>query len=257
MATPTVPHVMIASPTPGEVKTVYSKTVMANLNDLATHGIPAQYETVDSSSITKQRNALATRFLETDCTHLFFIDSDTMAQETLCRTLLTKQKAVIGIVCAMKTLHFDRVAAAIKRGVPLPTAILFGFDWTFYRKDPDAPITIENGIAQVDQLGFGGVLIERRVFTMMIDRGVVRRTTGSDLGWARNTYNFFGERSADVANNELVNEDVSFSRRWTIDCECKLWALVDYPTYHVGDFAYGGNFFDFLTANANQSGSIS
>lgn len=246
MATATAPRVMIASPTPGETKTVYNKTVMATMADLANHGIYAEYMTEDSSDIAFLRNLICTTFVESNCTHLYTIDADMMHDELVCRTLLSKQKQFIGTVPAVKQFHFDRMEAALKCGVPFKDAILFGYDWLFYPVAGQDKWTIENGITAVDRVGFGNVLLEKSVFTTMIDRGVAKPYSRHWRGKTRKLYNFFGARAQDVDAGEYISEDISFCHRWFIDCGKDMWALVDATIWHVGDFAYGGNYFDYL-----------
>lgn len=247
---PVTPRVMIASPTPGEVKTVYSKTAMMNMNDLAQHGIHAHYETEDGSHIAIQRNKLATRFLASDCTHLFFLDADMMSDGTLCRTLLIKQKPFIGAVCSGKSIDFARIETAIKGGIPLKQAVMFGFQWLFYPVPGREHVRVDNGIAEVSQIGSAALLIERSVLTTMIAKGVATKRTTSDLDGNHAVYNFFGERAQEVSNNETVGEDIAFCRRWRDGCGGEIWALADVVIFHIGNFAYGGNFFDYLTAQA-------
>ena len=68
---------MIATPTPGTVKTGYMKSVIATIRDLARRGIESEFDTWEGSDIASQRNMLASRFLRADgFTHLFFVDSD-------------------------------------------------------------------------------------------------------------------------------------------------------------------------------------
>lgn len=45
-----------------------------------------------------------------------------------------------------------------------------------------------------------------------------------------------------------VSEDVSFYRRWRIDCGGEVWATTDTPIMHIGDFAYGGRYGDLPQA---------
>ncbi len=247
---PVTPRVMIASPTPGEVKTVYAKTVMATMADLASHGIAAEFMTEDAAGIAALRNLIATRLVESPCTHLYCIDSDMMHDELLCRALLTKQKQFIGTVPAVKQFHFDRMEAALKRGAPFKDAILFGHDWLFYPVPGQTNWVIENGMTQVDHVGFGCVLLEKTVFTTMIDRGVAKRYETVWRGARRKLYNFFGDRPDDELDGPPGREDLMFCRRWAIDCKKDIWALVDATVWHVGDFAYGGNYFEYLQAVA-------
>lgn len=240
------PRVMIVSPTPGTVTTVYMKTILATMNDLATNGIYCQFETFDGADLPLQRNILATRFYESDCTHMFGVDRDMMFRETLCRTMLDKNKQMIGTVYAGKQFDFSRVADAVRRGISVESAASFASDWFCYR-EPGRDFVIENGLLDVDRVGFGVVLLTHHVLDLMISRGGVRRQKLSNHALGP-YYNFFAVRAEVAADNQHASEDISFCDRWRIDCGGEIWALVDAPVYHVGDFAYGGSYFDHLQA---------
>jgi hypothetical protein len=57
----------------------------------------------------------------------------------------------------------------------------------------------------------------------------------------RSVYNFFGARPEDATKGEHVSEDISFCRRWRVDCGGEIWALLDAKIGHIGDYAYGAD----------------
>jgi hypothetical protein len=236
------PRVMIASPTPGTVKTVYMKSVIHTMIDLAEAGVTTRFETVDAADLAHQRNVLASRFVDSDCTHLLFVDSDMMFDETLCRLMLARGKPVIGVIAATKQFHVSRIEAAVRRGLSVPEASLSASDWIAFHLAGQPQLKVENGIMEVEKIGFGIVLISRQVLTTMIERGAAPSYGAGEPA----TYNFFGLRAADAAAGQHMAEDMAFSRRWTLDCGGRLWTLVDTPVYHIGDFAYGGSYFQYL-----------
>ena len=236
------PRIMIASPTPGMVKTVYMKSVIYTMIDLAQAGVAIRFETVDAADLAHQRNMLATRFINSDCTHLFFVDSDMMFNENLCRLMLGHDKPFMGVVATNKQFHVARVEEAARRGLTVPEAVLSASDWFAFHPPGQPKLVVENGIMEVDRVGFGIVLLSRQALTTMIDRGVAPQYAYG----AEPTYNFFGTRPAEAAAGQHIAEDMSFCNRWKLDCGGRIWALVDTPVYHVGDFGYGGSYFQYL-----------
>ena len=73
--------------------------------DLAEAGGMTRFETLDAADLARQRNVLATCFIDSDCTDLPFVDSAMMFNENLCRLMLAHGKPVIGVIAA--TQQFD------------------------------------------------------------------------------------------------------------------------------------------------------
>jgi hypothetical protein len=72
----------------------------------------------NESLVTRARNALVGQFLQTDATHLMFIDSDIgfRAQDIL--AMINADKDIICGLYPHKTIIWERVAEAVKDGVP-------------------------------------------------------------------------------------------------------------------------------------------
>lgn len=239
---------MIASPTPGVVTTVYMKTILATMGDLASNGIYCRFETQDGSDLPLLRNILATRFYESDCTHLLCVDSDMMFRETMCRRMLGYNKPIIGTIYAGKMFYLGRMAAAMEKGFTLEQAFTFATDWIGSARPDLEKIEVTNGIVEAaPNLGMGAVLISRNALDIMISRAKVKRQIATNEA-SGHFYNFFTLRGEDAEANQHVSEDSSFYRRWVTDCGGTLWALVDEPVLHVGAFGFGGSYFEHLKA---------
>jgi hypothetical protein len=90
-------HVTIATPSPGSVATGYVRSLFQTALDLLANGHKVSCDlSVGTTDIASQRNILATNFLETDSTHLLFVDSDMVFPADLCRRLLGHDKPLIG-----------------------------------------------------------------------------------------------------------------------------------------------------------------
>jgi hypothetical protein len=144
------------------------------------------------------------------------VDSDMHVDGSLCRTLLSFDKPMIG--CAYSTKHPN----AGKRY------------WHAYLADGAA---VERGAARCEGVAFGATLIRRDVLETMIERGAAKPQRWLDEQF----YNFFGDRPADAAEGVHTAEDVSFCRRWRIDCGGEIWAYLDARIGHIGDYAYGAD----------------
>ena len=101
----------------------------------------------------------------------------------------------------------------------------------------DAAVEVRGGLAPIDTLAFGVILVRRDVFTTMVDKGA------APLHSHRNgTFNnFFAPRRDDLDAGKFLSEDLAFCRRWRIDCGGEIWAYLDAKIGHIGDYAYGAD----------------
>lgn len=111
-------------------------------------------ETGYTDTIDRKRNACVRKFLETDCTHLVFWDSDTIATMGALKKLLEADKPVIGATIYQKG------------GEHTPC---FG-EWMPEQRRYRAKIPFTyNQIRQVDIVGTGFMLIKREVLEQLED----------------------------------------------------------------------------------------
>lgn len=98
------------------------------------------------SSINRARNRLAKKFLNTDCTHLLFIDKDIIFDPSHLFRILEHDKPIVGgLYCGKEK----------------------GAKWVINTIDEN-PVIGEDGLAEVKCIGTGFMLIAREVFEAMI-----------------------------------------------------------------------------------------
>jgi hypothetical protein len=107
------------------------------------------FDTVEGSGIGANRETLVLKALDSDCTHILFIDEDTIFAPHALHTLASKRKEVVGgnypmrfKDCGFTALTLDKKARVITG----PNSV---------------------GLEQVYYTGFGFCLIERSVFEKM------------------------------------------------------------------------------------------
>ena len=231
------PCVLIATPTRGSPKMQYMQSVIGTIKDLAQRRILSDFGAEIGSDIAIQRSKLATRFHERrEFTHMLMVDDDMSYPDQLCARLLAADKSVIGTIATTRDVDLTQVEQFLAKGLPLKHAFLSAQQWLVH---PNGPVG-NDPVIEREAIGFGATLIRRDAIEMMIEKNAVRGYSLFDTKF----YGFFCMRPQDAAAGMPGAEDMSFYRRWRLDCGQKLWAVTEVPIFHIGDFPYGGRYID-------------
>lgn len=147
------PSIMICLPTKGEMKTKTSDCLMRTFIKTMNAGIKCTITYAEGTLVSAVRSVLVKAFLESDFTHLFFIDSDMVFQDDLVLQLLEMNK---DIACGVAKV----------RG---------GKNYNIYHWVPQqekyAPVSQINmpAIIEIDNTGCSCVLIRRKVFEDVVN----------------------------------------------------------------------------------------
>ncbi len=203
----------------------YIMSLVQTITTLTTAKIPFEYiELSGDSYVWRARNLLAERFLNSDCTHLIFLDSDQGWDVNSFLRLLRADADVVGGAYPTKN------------------------NWEHYS------VTIhtdENGIPDVNEAGLirgqkvptGFMKIKREVFERL--RSAYKEdwyweTNGG--GMIRKMWNYFGHK---IIDHVAYGEDISFCKR----CEflgIELYVEPRCTISHIGTKTWVGCFHDYL-----------
>lgn len=110
--------------------------------------MPYDFEIIGAKSclVPKNRRVVAERFIESDCTHLLFIDADMYFPGELAEVLVSRDKPVVAVNCTnrIKPVRFH----AMRNGKQVSSVG-------------------KTGIEEVDVIGTGVMLIKKEVFTQI------------------------------------------------------------------------------------------
>lgn len=126
----------------------FASSLAVMLARLATARIECSLYNIKTTILSKGRQTLVNKALSTDCTHLLFIDSDMVFPPDTAVRLLSHGKDIAGI------------AAATRR----ENRLLNSAQTTWGERLKAGP---DDGLVEVDYLGFGCVLIRADVFQAM------------------------------------------------------------------------------------------
>jgi hypothetical protein len=251
----TSPHkIMVCTPCHSDVSMHYCQAVLKFQMACSNEGIQCSFTLLKSSLVTQGRNLCVAEFLnhEDKYTHLLFIDSDIDFDHKPIFKMLEFDKDIISLPYPMKLLSWDKIwrrlntkEDAISNEKDLATA---GFTFPVKVEDPNS-ITVDKGLMELTHAPTGCMLIKRNVFEKMIKEyphlEIYQPTNinGKEVK-KDNMYNLF-DTLHDPKTKRYFGEDFGFCQRWT-DIGGKVYAYIDAPITHVGEYCYKGRFRDDL-----------
>lgn len=219
-------NIFIATPCYGGMLTDQYFLSMFRLSQtLMQHGINFRITTLRNESlITRARNIITAMFLESECTHLFFVDSDIEFQAEDVLRALAYDKDIIA-------------AAYPKKALPVQYAINFKF-----LDDDKRRIRVENGAIEVLDASTGFFMIKKRVVEKMMQAYPelhYRNDSNIDPKFNKYCYSFF-DTIHDPDDNRYLSEDYTFCRRWQ-KLGGEIWLDPNTKLNHVGSYTFEGD----------------
>ena len=235
----------VATPMYGGMCTgMYASAVMQCVGAFGQAGIQMYYSfMMNESLITRARNSMAYDFLNSDATHLMFIDADIAFNPADIPRMVDADKDIICGIYPKKEINWMQVSEAVRKGVPADQlqyhtgAFVLNLAHGEQSKtgNINEPIEIANG-------GTGFMLIKRKVFEDLAEK--VPSYT-NDMYHAVDTVReikvikeFFAT-SIDEESNRLLSEDYHFckiARQAGFTVWCAPWASFS----HTGTYNFSG-----------------
>jgi len=159
------PSLMIATPMYGGMCTgTYVQGLLMTMQKMREVGVNVAWcQIMNESLITRARNELVRQFLESDATHLMFIDADIGFDGQAIATLMAADKDIACGIYPKKEVNWDSVERAADGGVCEGLADYAGA-FVFNMVGSGHAETDESGCIEVRHGGTGFMLIKRGVF---------------------------------------------------------------------------------------------
>ena len=233
-------HLFIATPCyGGMVYQRYMQSICALLLAAQNDGSRVSVQLLGNDSlITRARNTLVSMFLDSDATHLMFIDADIgFSPEEVVR-LIRHDKPVAAGSYPLKIFHSGpEVADHVLAGERLATATLR------YVGTPLKAGEGDNGFATAEYAGTGFMLIRRDALERMIKAYPETRFSAahdrSEPSESPNLYALF-DCMIDPETREYLSEDYTFCRRWR-DIGGEVWLDMQSRLQHTGPWEFAGD----------------
>jgi hypothetical protein len=203
------------------------------------------FQVMKSSLVTQGRQLCVASFLQSECTHLLFIDSDISFSYKSIERLIAYDKEITLIPYPIKSMDSDKLRARIKAGSELDPKLL-GNQYTLSIEDPKK-INVENGFIEVERGPAGCMLIKREAFDKLIKEYpefTIEQHTLIDgkLVKRPHMYNFF-DTYWNPNDKTYTGEDFYFCKL-AKHAGIKMYALIDEYISHHGEFTYTGRLLD-------------
>lgn len=189
--------------------------------------------------VARARNTIVDKFLQTDCTHLLFIDADIQFNPHDILPLLGTDEPVVGAPYAKKAINWKKVVEIVKN---IPTIKPNDIEKVVsdYVYNANKPINNVNQLYEVNEIGAGFMMIHRDVF-FRLAKSFPQLEYYDDEG--KSHHCFFPTLIDNPASatggcsNRYLSEDYAF---------CALWKKIGgrivlapwIALKHIGNFSY-------------------
>lgn len=192
----------------------------------------------NESLVERARNILVARFLESDATHLLFIDADIGFRAESVFRLVEADKDVATAVYPKKAVDWNLVKAKLAEGSQEPVYQM-GLDFNINIANSREPVT--NGFVKVLDSATGFMLIKRAVLERMVAHFRDELHCVNDIpGQTIRDYVAIFACMIDPDTRRFLSEDYSFCRRYQ-QLGGEIWVDITTPLAHIGTNIFNGD----------------
>ncbi|MFK7943210.1 MAG: hypothetical protein AB8B85_09895 [Paracoccaceae bacterium] len=236
-------YVLVATPTAGNlVSAGYASTLIGFARAARDVGWDFDNLAFDGADVVMARNFLANHVLrDRRVTHMLFLDSDMRVQQPVIARFLVTDKPMLGAVYPRRQIDLGRYGAALKAGSSEDEARALAMD--FNVKIAGSSMRVNDGICEVEGLGFGCVIIRRDLLERMVEAGVAPKVRSGVLkgqGLGDTHFDFFS--TLPLEGGGYLSEDYSFCARVRQMEGGQVWAYIGAGVAHLGAYSYDASF---------------
>ena len=236
------PKIFVATPMYGGMCAgFYTQSIIQLLTTCQANGVDVEYSFMfNESLITRARNSLTHTFMQTDCSHLMFIDADINFRASDVIHMIRADKDILCGIYPKKEVDWARVEKAAKDGKEglqdYAGSFVFNMIGTGHAEtDPE-------GMIEVRHAGTGFMLIKRGVFEHLKPHVPTYRVASfkdENGEYVKPLTHEFFATSID-STGALLSEDYHFCDLWRKHGG-KIHANPFVKLEHVGTYVYGGD----------------
>ena len=242
--------IFVATPVHDQCSIHYAQGLLEFQQLCFKKNVEVTFQIMKSSLVTQGRNLCVSGFIESNCTHMLFVDSDILFNAESIFKMIERDKDVIAIPYPLKTLMWDKAFKKMQDGeIKKPDDIRKWLHTYPMKIENPNDVNVERGVIEVTHSPTGCMLIKRQVFDKMIkaypDKQIVQKTVINGKYVDKpHMWNFF-DTIHDPKTKTYLGEDFSFCKLWR-EIGGKCHAFIDDPIAHIGEHQYEGRFADEL-----------
>jgi len=215
------------------------------------HKVPLAFGTIANESlVTRARNVLLAYFLNSDYTHLMFIDADIEFQVDDILKLWLHDKDVVVGAYPKKGVNWSHIKESVildpsKELTPNQIGAL-GSDYAINFKFSDREnkqVKVENGLIELHDAGTGFMMIKRKAIDSIIEHyPEIKYVNDVQMGGVDLKDKFYAlfDTMIDPIDRRYLSEDYTFCRRWQ-EMKGQIWLDPSISLNHYGSFCFQGN----------------
>jgi hypothetical protein len=237
--------IFVATPVHSDVSIHYFKACLEFQKECFIRKIPVMFQVMKSSLVTQGRQLCVSGFMESNCTHMLFIDSDISFNYKMIERMINYDKEICLVPYPIKGTDHDKVKTRILAGDTLSPHLL-GNQYTMSVPDP-TNVKVTEGFIEVERGPAGCMLIKKEVIHKLIKEYpefTINQNTLIDgkLVIRKHMYNFF-DTYWNKDDKTYTGEDFYFCKLCK-HAGIKMYALVDEYISHHGEYSYTGRLLD-------------
>lgn len=194
----------------------------------------------NESLITRARNKSLNKFMNTDCSHLLFIDSDIEFQPEAVMDLLLFDKDVSCCVYPKKGFNWNKFMYSIQNeqnSKEHPSSR--GLDYAYNIMYNDKNKLIKNGdFIRVNQSSTGFMMIKREIVEKLNKKHTELEIISDEL--SNNDTKMYGLFCCMIKDKQYLSEDYSFCQRVN-DIGGQVWINVKHNLNHIGKYSFNSD----------------
>ena len=194
----------------------------------------------NESLITRARNKSLNKFMNTDCSHLLFIDSDIEFQPEAVMDLLLFDKDVSCCVYPIKGFNWNKFMYSIQNeqnSKEHPSSR--GLDYAYNIMYNDKNELIKNGdFIRVNQSSTGFMMIKREIVEKLNKKHTELEIISDEL--SNNDTKMYGLFCCMIKDKQYLSEDYSFCQRVN-DIGGQVWINVKHNLNHIGKYSFNSD----------------
>jgi len=206
----------------GNLTEPYFKSVLKLVFFCDKHQIPLQFGTIANESlVTRARNTLVAFFMQSDCTHLVFIDADIEFQVDDFIRLFAANKDVAVGAYPKKGINWDGIKGFVLANPEADGKMMHqaGSDYAInfqFKSVEEKTIEVQNGLIALKDAGTGFMMIKRSTIeTMMKAHPELQYNNDLNIDKSLDKWSYaLFDTMIDTESKRYLSEDYTFCRRF-------------------------------------------